>query len=39
MMAIALTLLLTPILMIVFYRITLRVPAKVRVHPNERKLK
>lgn len=39
MMAIVLTLLLTPILMIVFYRLTLRVPAKLRVHSNERKPK
>jgi hypothetical protein len=38
-MAIALTLLLTPILMIVFYRIFLRVPVAVRIQHTERKLK
>ena len=39
MMAIALTLLLTPILMKVIYRIFLHVPVRVRIQHNERKPK
>ena len=39
MLAIVLTLLLTPLLMVVFYRIFSRIPAKDRIQYNKRTFK